>query len=423
MSKISVSEMMKAVHELKTTKGIRCTLLGIGPMSGNVIEESFNAAKKHDFPLMFIASRNQVDCKELGGGYVFNWDQHEFVAAIRDIAEKTGFEGLYYICRDHGGPWQRDDERNGKLPPVEAMNRAKQSLTSDLLAGFDLLHIDPTKDPHVNGVVPMETVIGRTLELIEHVEGERVKKSLPAVAYEVGTEETNGGLTSQDSFSMFIELLVKKLREKGLPCPDFIVGQTGTLTRLTENIGCFNASTALKLSMETEKYGIGLKEHNADYLPDHVLCMHPILGVAAANVAPEFGVAEMRAYLLLADVELNLYKLGILKEKSNFIQVIREETVKCQRWRKWMVGDICGLCIEEVMRDEKLVDKITETSGHYNFYLPSVNAEILRMFHNLESVGLKPQTILKGRIRESVEKYVDCFNLKGLTSMILNDIH
>jgi len=40
-----------------------------------------------------------------------------------------------------------------------------------------------------------------------------------------------------------------------------------------------------------------MKEHNADYLTDHSLTLHPKLGIHAANIAPEFGVGETKALI------------------------------------------------------------------------------------------------------------------------------
>ncbi|WZU00824.1 hypothetical protein MGH68_15095 [Erysipelothrix sp. D19-032] len=57
---------------------------------------------------------------------------------------------------------------------------AKQSYLEDILAGFDLLMIDPTKDPfEVGKVIPLEAVIDMTVELIEYCESERVQRGLP----------------------------------------------------------------------------------------------------------------------------------------------------------------------------------------------------------------------------------------------------
>ncbi len=419
MDKITVSEMMNAIYELEEKKDLKCTLLGIGPMSLPVIEAAFCLAKEKNFPLNFIASRNQIDAKALGGGYVCNWDQKAFVKAIGDVAAKVGFNGIYHICRDHGGPWQRDNERNSKLPEEEAMRIAKESYLADLLEGFDLLHIDPTKDPHCSGVIPMDLVVNRTVELISYVEGERTARGLPEVAYEVGTEETNGGLTSQNAYGEFIKNLTSQLKALNLPLPNFIVGQTGTLTRLTENVGHFDAEAARKLTQEARRYGVGLKEHNADYLSEFILYMHPLLGITAANVAPEFGVMETGSYLLLADIEREAYNRGILKDKSDFTEVIQRSAVKSQRWRKWMMGDVGALSVEEVMGNSALVAQITETAGHYTFEVPEVKHEMGKMFKNLESIGMKPYDIVIKRIKDSMNRYVECFNLTGLTSKIM----
>lgn len=286
----------------------RATMIGIGPMSHTLIKASMLLAKEKDFPLMFIASRNQVDADELGGGYVCNWDQKRFAEAIAQVAKENNFDGLYYLCRDHGGPWQRDNERNAHLPEKEAMELGKKSYKYDLENGFDLLHIDPTKDPYIVGkVIDMNVNINRTIELIETAENERKAMGLPSVSYEVGTEETNGGLTSSENYEAFIKKLNEKLDEKNLPHPAFIVGNTGTLTRLTENVGHVDPASCKNLSAIAKKYHVGLKEHNGDYLDDVILLQHPAWGVTAMNVAPEFGTVETQAYLKLSEVEDSLY--------------------------------------------------------------------------------------------------------------------
>ncbi len=127
---ISLREIVNLMHE----RNIRATLLGIGPMSELVIRATLELGRDMNFPVMFIASRNQIDCSEFGGGYVKEWDQLSFSDAIRNIAESVNFKGLIYICRDHGGPWQRDEERFGKIPEKIAMKRAKDSYLADLKA-------------------------------------------------------------------------------------------------------------------------------------------------------------------------------------------------------------------------------------------------------------------------------------------------
>ncbi len=134
-----------------------------------------------------------------------------------------------------------------------------RSYKHDMDSGFDLLHIDPTKDPHIKGTVPLELVLDRTAALIGELERYRKEKGLPEIGYEAGTEETNGGLTSVGAFSDFVDRLVALMESKGLQPPEFVVGQTGTLTRLTENVGHFNRENARKLSENAEKHGVGIK--------------------------------------------------------------------------------------------------------------------------------------------------------------------
>ena len=40
------------------------------------------------------------------------------------------------LCRDHGGPWQNDYEKNNKLNFHEAMESAKKSFAVDIKSRF-----------------------------------------------------------------------------------------------------------------------------------------------------------------------------------------------------------------------------------------------------------------------------------------------
>lgn len=417
MAKKTIHEV---VEKMLTFEGKdKATMVGIGPMSHTLIKAVMLLAKEKDFPLMFIASRNQVDADEFGSGYVCHWDQARFAKAIRDIADETGYKGLYYLCRDHGGPWQRDKERNEHLPEDQAMALGKKSYLYDLLNGFDLLHIDPTKDPYIVGkVIDMDVNIRRTVELIEYVETERTKRGLPAISYEVGTEETNGGLTSPENYEKFIKKLLAKLDEKGLPHPSFIVGNTGTLTRLTEQVGHVDPTSCKELSAVAKKYGVGLKEHNGDYLDDATLLEHPALGVTAMNVAPEFGTVETQSYLKLIEVEKSLVAQGLIEKPSHLAEALREEAVNSGRWKKWMVNGQDKLTPEEIFKDEKLTRLITEISGHYTFNNPRVKEEIQNLYNNLAVSGIDGEKFVIYKIQAAVDHYVETFNLAGLTTRL-----
>ncbi|TCS81020.1 class II D-tagatose-bisphosphate aldolase non-catalytic subunit [Pectinatus cerevisiiphilus] len=417
MDKITLNEVVQKM--LAFNGNNKASMLGIGPMSINLIKASMILAKEKDFPLMFIASRNQVDADELGGGYVCNWNQERFADAIKKVAKEINYDGLYFLCRDHGGPWQRDNERNAHLPEKEAMALGKKSYLIDLISKFNLLHIDPTKDPYTIGkVINMDVNINRTVELIEYAEKERIVRGLPAISYEVGTEETNGGLTSSENYEKFIKKLIARLDEKKLPHPAFIVGNTGTLTRLTKNVGHVDSASCKELSAIAKKYGVGLKEHNGDYLDDAVLLEHPALGVTAMNVAPEFGTVETQAYLKLTEVEKRLAAQRILKKPSKLGQVLRQEAVKSGRWKKWMVNGKDTLSPEEIFRDKKLTLLITEISGHYTFNNDRVKQETTILYENLATSGIDGEKYVIYKIKNSIDRYVECFNLKGLTTKL-----
>ncbi len=418
-NKITITEMMNAAKLLKE-QGEKFTMLGIGPMSKPLLKATLELAQEKDFPIMLIASRNQVDSDEFGHGYVRSWDQDRFVADVEEVEKEIGFTGLCYLCRDHGGPWQRDEERNAKLPVDEAMERCVRSYKHDMEAGFDLLHIDPTKDPEfAMGTVPFELVISRTVDIIEELEKFRKEKGLPEIGYEAGTEETNGGLTSVDAFSSFIDELVARLAEKGIKAPEFVVGQTGTLTRLTENVGNFNRENAALLSSNAAKHGVGVKEHNGDYLSDKILLEHPVLGITAMNVAPEFGTVETRAYLELARVE---ERCVAAEKRSNIVAEMARDAVKSERWRKWVVGDTANATVEEVLKDKELTDQITDICGHYTYETPAVKAEIEKMLSNLKEVGVDGESYVNYQLKNSIDRYAYCFGMHGLTSKLLKTL-
>ena len=419
MKKLPIKKVVEGLLELQKT-GQSATLLGIGPMSKNCVQATLELSKEDDYPVMFIASRNQVDADELGGGYVNGWNQFTFAQAVKEVADEIAYDNQYYLCRDHGGPWQRDKERNDHLADEQAMKLGKLSYKTDIEAGFDLLMIDPTKDPfEIGKVIPLDTVIDRTVELIDYCEKVRKEAGLPEIGYEVGTEETNGGLTSTEKYETFITRLEVELTKRGLPMPTFIVGQTGTLTRKTEQVGTFNFKNAYDLAQMAKKYGVGLKEHNGDYLDDVTLLEHIPSEITATNVAPQYGTVETRAYLHLAGVEAKLVQYGLVEEASKTRDVLLVHAIKSERWRKWMVGDQTKLTVDEIMKDEELSEEILDIAGHYTFNDEEVKAEIQKMYANLAKHHIDGNRYVIDSIKRPIRDYAECYNLKGVTSRIL----
>lgn len=415
---LSISELVNRTLLLNDSMETS-TLLGVGPMSHNCVQASLEVAKENDCPIMLIASRNQIDLDELGGGYANSWDQERFSYDVAEIAKAINFDGLYYLCRDHGGPWQRDKERNSKISRSDAMQIAKRSFTADIEAGFDLIMVDPTKSPDlVNGVVPIEDVIAMTVELIAYCESERARLNSKPLAYEVGTEETSGGLTTASAFSDFIESLSKELRARKLPLPSFIVGQTGTLVRKTHNAGRFDTKIAAELTSIARKANLGFKEHNADYLDSSSLLQHRSAGVTASNVAPEFGTAETLALFVLGDTEERLLRDGFIEESSQVKTVITQRAIETERWRKWMTGNQIHTEIAEVANNAVLTEEIVKIAGHYTLNQKDVRDEISKLSMNLSKASIDGKRFVIDSIKRPMQHYIDCFNLRGLTSRI-----
>ena len=88
MSNLTIRQAVQGMLKLQDS-GDHATMVGIGPMSPNLIQAVFELAKDEDFPPMFIASRNQVDMDEMGAGYVNGWDQTRFAADIKKVADKV----------------------------------------------------------------------------------------------------------------------------------------------------------------------------------------------------------------------------------------------------------------------------------------------------------------------------------------------
>ena len=125
--------MIKHKLESYLTKH-RATLLGVGPMSLNCVDVTIEISNQYEIPLMLIASRRQIDSAEFGGGYVNNWTTEEFSNYVIDRDKK----GKILLARDHGGPWQNEQEKAQKLSLRRAMDSAKSSYKADIDAGFQV---------------------------------------------------------------------------------------------------------------------------------------------------------------------------------------------------------------------------------------------------------------------------------------------
>ena len=309
----------------------RCTLLGVGPMSVNCVDATIELANEHEVPILLIASRRQIDSEQFGGGYTNNWTTSDFANYVLNRDKK----GKILLAHDHGGPWQNTREKEANLTLRQAMESAKSSYRSDLEAGFQILHIDPSVDIHDQP--DMDEVLDRIFELYEfcYSQAQRMHKE---IIIEIGTEEQNGSTNSQEELDYTLNAVQKFCKKNHLPNPSFVVIQCGTRVMEMRNVGSFDSPVRVANEIPAEiqlpkmieicnRYGIFMKAHNTDYLTDEALQWHPKLGIHAANVAPEFGVAETKALIDL------LENNGLSSLADCFLKLSYDS----KKWNKWML--------------------------------------------------------------------------------------
>ena len=243
--------LLDRIGELKAAGHKPMTLLAVCPNSPAVIKAAFRAAKRNNAPILFAATLNQVDCD---GGYT-GMTQEDFVRVMKVEAARNHYTGPFLACIDHGGPWLKDIQTLEMWPYEKAMEGVKRSYEAALLAGYELIHVDPTVDRFLpkGKIIDIEVVAARTIELITHIENFRKERGLAPIAYEVGTEEVHGGLADMSVFNKFLGLLKEGLAKNGCadawPC--FVVGKVGTDLHTT----FFDPAVAKQLTSTVARYG------------------------------------------------------------------------------------------------------------------------------------------------------------------------
>jgi tagatose-1,6-bisphosphate aldolase non-catalytic subunit AgaZ/GatZ len=384
------------IHQRLETflKSKRCTLLGVGPMSVNCVDAAIELANEHEIPMMLIASRRQIDSEEFGGGYVNNWTTAQFADYVIDHDKK----GKVLLARDHGGPWQNTREKEQGLSLRRAMDSAKASYLADLEAGFQVLHIDPSVDIH--GQPPVDEVLNRVFELYEYC-WSQAQRLGQEVIFEIGTEEQSGSTNSQEELNYTLNAMQQFCTKNRLPQPSFVVIQAGTRVMEKRNVGSFDSPIRVAEEIPAEiqlpkmieicnRYGIFMKEHNTDYVSDEALQWHPRLGIHAANVAPEFGVAETVA--LLDVMEQN----GCGNLADDFMRL----SYGSRKWDKWMIRGT-----EASDRDRAVI------AGHYVFATPECHEIKATAASILRRKGIELEEHLKHQVKRSILRYLTNFRL------------
>ncbi len=372
------------------------TLLGVGPMSKNIVDACIELVEQYNVPLMMISSRRQIDSDIFGGGYVNNWSTERYSNYIRSKSPNNKI----ILCRDHGGPWQNSLEIKKKYSELKAMESAKRSYESDINSNFKVIHIDTSLD--INSTPKIDKVLDRTFELYEHCFSYASKKK-KEILFEVGTEEQSGVTNTYEETEYFLNKLSKFCKRNNLPKLFFIVLQSGTKVMETRNIGTFESLVRIKNEIPAEiqifkikeickKYKVYFKQHNTDYLSDESLNWHPKLGIHAANVAPEFGVAETRNLLNL------MKKYKMLNLYDEFIDLC----AKSNKWKKWKID---GSKLNDYQK--------TIICGHYLYSSEKGKAIIDETKSRLIKKNINYQNLAKKIVKKSILRYMNCFKLIG----------
>lgn len=402
--------LLRRMKEISVQDGIWRTIFAACPNSNAVIKAALRSAKRWNCPVKFAATLNQVDTD---GGYT-NLNQAEFVNTIKIEAARLNLQVPVIVAVDHGGPWLKDKHRLEKLSYDETYRKVAASLKASVAAGFDLLHVDPTVDITLTDgrILDIETVAKRTLDLIEEVENFRISGNYPPIAYETGTEEVHGGLSDIATFEKFLVLLREGFTQRKLsgvwPC--FVVGKVGTDLHTTQ----FDPETATKLTQLAGAYGCYIKGHYTDMVDTPHL--YPLTGMGAANVGPEFTIAEYNGLRELENIEKQYFNQNKIARKSEIGSVLKQAVLESRRWEKWIqpgenVNDFDSVSPE---RQEWLIS----TGCRYIWQNAGVIASRNLLEENLMGCGIHASEIVLSHIECAMDKYFAAFNLKNLNQLL-----
>ena len=373
----------------------KTTLLAVGPMSKNCVDATIELSNKYNTPIMLIASRRQIDSKYFGGGYVNNWTTEEFSKYVKKKDKKK----LILLCRDHGGPWQHNLEKEKKMTTKEAMMSAKKSFSSDIDAGFKIIHIDTSLSLN-NTEKSKKKCLDRLFEMYEFCSN-YAKKKRKKIYFEIGTEEQSGTTNTQEELEETLIKTINFCEKKKFSKPTFVVIQSGTRVLEMRNVGTFETPFRVENEIPAEiqvpkmieicnKYNVLMKEHNTDYLSNEALSWHPRLGIHASNVAPEFGVTETKSLVYL----MKKYKFRNILEK--FLKI----SLESKKWEKWMIKDSKANNLEKSI-----------ISGHYVFSNPAFIELKKELEFELRKKSLNLDIFLKNEIKKNILRYLINFKM------------
>ena len=370
------------------------TLLAVCPNSEAVTRAALEAAAEVNAPLLFAATLNQVD---LDGGYT-GWTPATLARFVADELARLDLHIPVVLGLDHGGPWKKDLHARNRLSFAETVQAVLRAIEACLDAGYGLLHLDPTVDLELppGTPVPIPRIVERTVALLRHAETYRLRRNLPPVAYEVGTEEVGGGLQAEARMAEFLDRLWTALDREGLPHPIFVVGDIGT--RLDTRT--FDFERACRLDALVRRYGALIKGHYTDDVDR--LDLYPKAGIGGANVGPGLAAIEFEALEVLVD-EARRRGLSV-----TFDQAIRRAVVESGRWTKWLQPEEKGRPFEAL--DPERQRWLVATGSRYVWTHPAV-LQARRELYEALAPWLDADAFVRERIKARLMDYFRAFNL------------
>jgi len=286
--------------------------LGFGPMSKEIIEILAKHTKENNYPLMIIASRNQVD-------YVTG-----YVSTTAELAEqvKQYKNPNLLLCRDHCGPYFSDLDKG--LGIEDAIDRCMKTIAADIAAGFDLIHIDVSRIK--------DNQLHYAKQLIEYA------LSLnPDIMLEFGSEDNTGIDINSSLARIDVQLGFLNPYKNNVK---FFVTQTGSLTK-DGQAGTFDVERNRAIGEQIRAAGFLFKEHNADYFTADDIKNRIDAGIDSLNIAPQLGV--MQTDILKEFAPKDLW--------ATFADLVYNQ----KYWERW---------VPEGVTDK---DVAVSVSGHYLF--------------------------------------------------------
>lgn len=319
------------------------TLLGVGPVTREVTKIAIDLANEIDIPILLIPSRRQVECKELGGGYVFNTEDFSNFVKNKNIKENV------ILARDHGGPRQGTNEPKSY---EESLEQAILSYENDIKFDFNILHLDPSL---------AFDKFEETLNSVQYLYNECEKladKYQKNIVYEIGTDAHGTKITDPKEF----EEVLKKAKQ--LKKVKFIVGNSGACVRETFNLNTINLNAMLRMSELCEANDLFFKAHNMDYLNYRTLKIVPRLGCHSINIAPSLGTEQSRLFLSA------LLSAQMYEEYDEFLNLCH----KSNKWNKWMFShsendltQLAIICGHYLMENDRIKEIITKLDSKFNY--------------------------------------------------------